>query len=466
MFFMQPLSSYNFFYTLANRDKRGLDRISDILNQFSLFGFVIYDAVEHHTFKSKLQESYDYLDSITGNKFLFFSVIEMGHEQRYYFKGRPTYEALRKLEEAGRAIANPVIADYKDSLAFSLAAHLEIDLKYLPVIVLSNNLEFGNKAVVSINSDNVEDYLFKFGKIARSNLRNNNQIDINDILLNENILNISNLYISPPNINLNKAIYDVTGCYEFNGYYGHYAKPHINSLIEQLKANLTKYILNNDVIDIEKTLLKLIAIYAVIYPPNKFRNEIILDENKLDRPLICEWQDSVTKIYLKTFYSISKNKLFVDDYSPVALPLAKAFENEIILSYFNWLRMEMNVPMPDFYNKPFGKEPLLINSKNVNGYKKYPHELIPLGLGTITSCVDFLYKNENKIPEFHTKEDIDFIRNNFYKINDSRNSIAHAGILFSESDCNNLEKYISSVFSDSFGDKINKLKNLLSTRNI
>ena len=94
-FFYMHVTTYDFFYKLAN-----IDRYKDEpLPQFSLYGFVIYDPIEHVDFKKNLEENYKFLDQISGENFLFFSVIELDEEKEGYFKGRPYFEAYHKLDQ-------------------------------------------------------------------------------------------------------------------------------------------------------------------------------------------------------------------------------------------------------------------------------------------------------------------------------------------------------------------------------
>lgn len=94
-FYFMHVTTYDFFYKLVNIDKSK----HEPLPQFSLYGFVIYDPTEHVDFKKNLEENCKFLDQISGENFLFFSVIELDEEKKGYFKGRPYFEAYQKLDQ-------------------------------------------------------------------------------------------------------------------------------------------------------------------------------------------------------------------------------------------------------------------------------------------------------------------------------------------------------------------------------
>jgi hypothetical protein len=465
---MQPVNTYNVFYALAKKEPHGLRRLKDILERFSIFGFVIYDPLYHLEFKNELEEYHEQFDSISGRNFLFFSVVHSESGNFSEYKKRPYYKELAKLEPQ-RGIVNPVNAKAESSAAYTLAAHLEIDIKYLPVIVISKDLEFGHKEVIPVNKNNFGKILFEIGNIATRELKELKDEDFKNILVQKNILSEENFNISSNTVNLNNGIYDAIGCFQTkaSAVNKNRAKIHINSLIKQLEAILDQNKNNKSIY--EKTLIKLSSILAtadIAIGNQEIQHPISSSKNTKEKGYLTKnWQDDNTKIYLNAFYDISEKNYSFEDYSPIGIPLAKAIENEIILSYFNWIRKIKGIPMPEYYNIPFGKNKFLFSDrKDLNSYTNNPLELLPLGLGQTLSCMNKVLKNENSVPDFHTADEIKQLIKLFYKINNSRIKIAHGGKILNQNELTLLESTIDQIFNGSFGPKIGDLKKSLSSK--
>jgi hypothetical protein len=445
-YFFMAVTTYDFFYKLCNSDLKK----DDALSSFSLYGFVIFDPIEHADFKKNLEENYKYLDRKSGENFLFFTVIQLDEEKENYFSGRPYYEAYKKLDQD---ITNPVVVKNQETLAYTLAAHLEIDLKYLPVLVVSKDLAFGHKEVIPVTTDNFWDILSKLDYIATFKLKDTHDDDFKDLLIKHGVLNEDYFGISSPKVKLNKALYDATGCFEIanNNFM---ARSHINNLIEQLSNEIANYKNSDENENLEKSLLKLSTLLAAI---SQEENKELSTFNFLK-----EWQNSVTKMYLKSYNAIPKT-LQIDDFSPHAINLAKSFENEIVLSYYNWLRMQKGVPMPEYYGKLLKGAEIKHDRFDLN--RNIKGQLVPLELGNALVCLKRLFEENNLLPEGHSVEDFsgtgDYMMKIYFTINDIRNTICHPKELFTKEDLYLLESKINSVYNGPYGFKIRDLKKSL-----
>jgi hypothetical protein len=446
-YFFMGVTTYDFFYKLRNKEIVENESFS----KFNLYGFVIHDPIEHKEFNTFLEDNYDYLDQISGGNFLFFTVVKLDDEKLKYFEGRPYFETYRKLENDERVLGSPVTAKNPDSMAYTLAAYLEIDLKHLPVIVVSKDIAFGHKEAIPVNKDNFQDILFKLGNLARFKLKSCHDDDFKEMLVKHNILAEENFGISPATINLTEAMYDATGCFE-NPLK---SQLHIDELTHRLKQEISNLLGSSDTEKLEKNLLKLSAIFASYY-----QNDSEINQTDLLR----EWQDRVTKMYLKSYNAIPKS-LQIEDFSPHAINLAKSFENEIVLSYFNWIRKINGVPMPDYYDKPFNKEKILFDRFNLNDYQKDPFDLKPLPLGTILICLKDMCRKTNLYPDYHNSQDFggseEYLLKRYFEINDIRNKICHPNEVFTKEDLTVLEKKLLEIYNGPFGLKIRDLKNSL-----
>ena len=85
------LSKYNMLHSLAEKeDMMTYARTSVALSKFKLFGLIIYDPATHKEFHQKLIDSFELLDYLTGQDFLFISIADINsHDaspqlRRYY----------------------------------------------------------------------------------------------------------------------------------------------------------------------------------------------------------------------------------------------------------------------------------------------------------------------------------------------------------------------------------------------
>jgi hypothetical protein len=448
-FYFMAVTTYDFFDKLCNSDLKK----DEALSSFSLYGFVIFDPIEHADFKKNLEDNYKYLDRKSGENFLFFTVIQLDEEKENYFSGRPYYESYKKLEHDFSGIKNPVLVKNQETLAYTLAAHLEIDLKYLPVLVVSKDLAFGHKEVIPVTSDNFWDILSKLDYIATFKLKDTHEDDFKDLLIKHGVLNEDCLDISSPKVKLNKALYDATGCFEIanNNFM---ARSHVNNLIEQLYNEIANYKNIDENEKLEKSLLKLSTLLATI---SQKENKELSTFN-----FVKDWQNSVTKMYIKSYDAIPKT-LQIDDFSPHAINLAKSFENEIVLSYYNWLRKQKGVPMPEYYGKLL--KGLEIKHDRYDLNRNIKGQLVPLELGNALVCLKRFFEENNILPEGHNEEDFtgtgDYMMKIYFAINDIRNMICHPKDIFTKEDLSLLESKINSVYNGPYGFKIRDLKKSL-----
>jgi hypothetical protein len=447
-YFFMHVTTYDFFYKLTNIDRYK----HEPLPQFSLYGFVIYDPIEHVDFKKNLEENYKFLDQISGENFLFFSVIEWDEEKEVYFKGRPYLEAYQKLDQDYSGIKNPVIVKNQDTLAYTLAAHLEIDLQKLPVLVVSKDLAFGHKEVIPVTAENFWDKLSKLNYIATIGLKGKHDDDFRDLLIKHGVANQEDFNISSPSVKLNHALYNAMGCFEFaNNHYA--AQTHINYLITDLRTEITHFKNKDDRESLEKSLIKLASVLGT------FSRK---DDTTLAKPydFVKEWQNSVTKMYLKSYGAIPKTIEF-EDYSPLAINLAKSFEHEIVLSYYNWLRKENGIPMPEYYAKLLKGKEVKFDRYDLN--RNVKGELVPLELGSAVLCLKKYFEENNVLPEHHKLEDFkgsgEYMLKLYLEINNIRNNICHPNHIFTKTDLADLENKINAVYNGPYGLKIRDLKN-------
>jgi hypothetical protein len=331
----------------------------------------------------------------------------------------------------------------------------------LPVIVLSNNLEFGDFVVVPTNGNIIENQLINIGRVAR-NLNNRNKDELIKALIKFGLIWEEQNDLIDSNVNLNEAIFNALSSYALNGdQFGRF-KMEANSNIKNQILKIKKHI--NQIQDysesksiVEKELLKLATIYSNIK-----------NEKKSQYQFIKSWQENSTQLYLRNFESISESDdiLIDNDYSPFAICLAKAFENEINLSYFNWMRKIKGINMPQYYNKYEKNKNIVVTLDNienpfsVNLNINKNGKLLPPTLGQTLLCFRFFYEVSNIIPENHTNEGVNNLIEIWTRIKNLRNKIAHP-VEFTKEEYNIFLVNCNSFFQDQFGEKIKNIKDIL-----
>ena len=166
-----------------------------------------------------------------------------------------------------------------------------------------------------------------------------------------------------------------------------------------------------------------------------------------------------SRIFLKTanmaFELIKGEEV---DYSILVIGYSKFFESEIKLSVLPFIRNELGVRMPDFYDSyfPGGIIILAINDSfkvDFNQKNYLTGELIPPGLGQILNCYDFLNKRI-LLSNISHKEFINITK----ELNRIRNRSAHTDIVSSEDIARVREiivrLYDLKVFDDFYSIKV------------
>lgn len=177
--------------------------------------------------------------------------------------------------------------------------------------------------------------------------------------------------------------------------------------------------------------------------------------------LIADWQSPKSKLYIQNYHTLKPiftvNKDLNSDFSHLAILLAKAYENELNLSYFNWIRKVNGISMPEYYDKyQKDKDEQEVDGLKLNKHEN--HELIYPPIGATNKFLDKLLK-QNRIPEGHNIIIFERIIKITWKICALRNNAAHPEPLKKDKH-DELESLFSEI-SNKYGKSIYDLKNLL-----
>ncbi|PNS34578.1 hypothetical protein RJ60_14735 [Mesotoga sp. B105.6.4] len=158
---------------------------------------------------------------------------------------------------------------------------------------------------------------------------------------------------------------------------------------------------------------------------------------------------------------------FKPEYTPVLMPFAKVFENEIRLSIVQWLRTLLDNPieMPTFFNKlctepgvsgvhTFGRRAVNFNTKYCGAWR-------PPELGKTRLSFVHRVTHEARIPPHFTRVELNVLSEEWEIILEERNRAAHTNLIVIE-DVSRMETSLNRLSSKSVFQSFAQLKKDLS----
>ena len=163
-----PISSYDLLKSLgdSNNWRESWD-MNEALKRFNLLAFIIHDPEEHSDFDGEMGRIFDRLDYLTGEKLLFFTLIDPPEE---WLRHGGQREYMKYLGY-GKALAlpnpnNPITSTDKELTAFSLARSLKIPIDMLPCIVITRDFRSSDFVWVRTCKDHIRKQLEDLGYLA------------------------------------------------------------------------------------------------------------------------------------------------------------------------------------------------------------------------------------------------------------------------------------------------------------
>ena len=354
-----PISSYDLLKPLSDPSKSWdeFDSMREALKDFNLFAFIIHDPEEHSDFDQKMGSIFDRLDYLTGEKLLFFTLIDPPKEwlQRY---GRQR-EYMKYLGN-GKALVlpnpeNATTSTDKELTAFSLAKSLNIPIEMLPCIVITHDFRSSHFDWVRTCEDHIEEQLTHLGhKISRVEDRNI-IIWIKKTLMQE--INLcEGIGSESLEDNLARALTDVLSFIIDSD------APEVKQQVEKTITGLRRTLKRvksgirheqsqqpSDLYSqLDSLCEKIVAslVHLNIRPEQDTADFIHINMTHLevDSRLILR-----TAHRVNDFLMNSPTRMI--DYTPVAICLAKVFEREINLSVVHWIRESLGVELPTYFNQ-------------------------------------------------------------------------------------------------------------------
>lgn len=447
-----PISSYTILKALYDKKAHQQDTsiALNALSPYNLFAFIIHDPETHRGFAKQVSILFDRLDYITGDKLLFFALVDPPYDWLKHACERPYY---KKLNNWGtKALLNPInaILSADESItAFSLANSLGIPAEKLPCIVVT--ADFCSKRFLWFKTcpEHLEEQMKRLGYIAARKIFHESAHSI--ILDKREDPDLCNCQGNELLENsLAKTLSDVLSFIIVGKNY----EPCLKQAVMQVKeiilelstalSNSKRNFQENESEEIDKLCISLISKIAGLNTEKDLKLDDFIPINK-------DFLENESYLMLKTAHKVFNLlvseqeglKLKFDlkdslDFTPGLICLAKIFEKEANLSVVHWIRKELGISFPTYFNKPQpsvrakltpqGRE-IDFNKKNSSG------KWIPPSIGESETTCNKLFEgvcllpSKLNMPQGWDRSSWNLLLNNWEIIRDKRNKAAHTEIV-------------------------------------
>lgn len=433
-----PVTSYTVLKTLAlGGQNYELHTIEKAIKPFNLFAFIIHDPQAHPDFEQYLNNEFDRFDYTTGDKLLFFALVDPPEKWLQHAKDRAYYQSLTSWEaqEFGNPSETPKSTD-PSLTAFTLANALKIPTESLPCIIVTDDFRNRQFLQFETNIQMLDRQMEYLGYVAQRYTGGSSLLNMIDaqkmgreeghqaVLLHDSLAKI-----------LSDVLSFVVASHD-RGWLGDQAvdqaKKAINDLygkLEQAKSTFNE----ESTADLDDICLDILGVFSLLNTSQKsdFTNLIPID------PAILE-ADSV-KI-LHTAYRVLE-MLFEDqseavdsileqtlDWTPGVICLAKVFEKEINLSVVHWVRQHFGVKLPQYFNRYQPGVRARLGKANFNmENQSHPGQWFPPGIGQSEIACKNLAPSPPPYPI--SANDWQLLLTDWERIRIQRNKAAHTQIV-------------------------------------
>ena len=343
---------------------------------FKFYGMILHDPKNHKGFHAKLGKEFELLDQLTGQNFLFMGLadtpMEWVKKKTYYREYRRVFDQDRPGERG-----SDYMSEDPSITTLTLAKALNIDYEDLPVILLTDDLRKRKFYVIKTSANTLVEQLGKIGYYCSRTERpammsSSLTFPFSDYPphLQEKHWEHHSPEKDPAFLELLKDI-DISG----ENFIGQIesgmaailsgilsvlavrknkmgetwlAKEHLESFLEEFAIHKPIKEERIDISILENRLLALVGILANLRESKHSNYGLSLHEQcENESHIIMATFNKVAPIYS----TLSVERLNSMDYSPLLICLGKIFEKELNLSLVHWIRNNLGIEMPDYFNK-------------------------------------------------------------------------------------------------------------------
>ncbi len=439
-----PISSYTVLNALSSDSERGgtqsyatlsheiHETAAAALEPFNLFAFIIHDPQTHPEFHERISHIFSALDVTTGNKFLFFALVDPPEEWSSNAARRNYYKHLRSWQP--RILLDPhnaITSADTSTAALALAKSLNISIDNLPCLVVTRDFRLENVHWVKTCPDHVAAQLTLLGSYATTY----EDPPLYPLTRQIDLCGGSGIELLG-NVSMAKALADVMSFAILNN--NRVPNSQREQALEQARKTLLE--LRSDLILLKKAfraskteelddlddLCETIGSFLGLANPRDHLN--LADFIDIDE----RYLEPESRIMLKTAHRVVN--LLKDplpgfyrlvggvDYTPGLICLAKAFEREINLSYVHKMREELSVLLPDYFDKYQEGRTARYSSVDFNIRKGDTDKWLPPGILQSLRA----YEAKFSVNESHPEKPL---LNRWKQIGGLRNKAAHTELM-------------------------------------
>lgn len=452
-----------------------------VLNQFNVFAFILHDPESHPEFDVFLDNAFCELDTMTGERLLFFALVNPGREWLARREQFPFHRRVRQFEyRAADLRVKPLFTSDPSASAYALSWALGIPPDQLPVMLVTNNLRDRSYLCTSTSVYTLRDQLNYLREVSQrkvyDNLELSNQLmnihGFEDLREYHQTLDIPYLDSSLADTlsNVLSFIYTAGDNHEGGNRLARYRVDKVLNDLQKAMKNKKKELTESEtaISDIETIGIQIGYLISILTGGHFHQNNLLgIDRRFLEKD---SWRMITTAINVREYLSgLGMHRPgFEPDFSSAAICLAKFFEREVNLSFVHWIRRYLGVHLPMYFDR---YEPNL-NAMYVPDNMNYPDPLPvdfnrgntgywrPPSLGQSRVCVDSISRKEVFETNFHyTRINVvrDFI-NQWVEFKKIRNRASHPPALSYE-EVRRMEESISVMNRADIFRSMHKMKN-------
>ena len=346
-----PISNYTVLNALADGRRSEFDfefqTAVDVLKPFKLFAFVVHDPQAHPIFHERISGIFDSLDSATGRELLFFALVDPPERWLERSASRDYYGKIQSIDWQAYQLleSRNVITSRDESItAYSIATSLKIPFEDLPCLVITDDFQKPEFTWVKTCPQHIFEQLGRLGHIATYRAPSRldgfrHELDLCGGSGAERLVS-----------SLAKALSDVLSFLLANTIHGRnpQARKRARNSLKELQTELEELKKVNFNGSNTKEIEELCVNIAFFLTHLNSRRNDDLDNLIRSNEIYLERE---SKTFLNTAHGVLYGLHEKDDFSPATMCLAKAFEREINLSAVHWIRSELGIELPRYFNK-------------------------------------------------------------------------------------------------------------------
>lgn len=430
-----PINSYAVLSALTMETQSFERRIAEeIFEPYSLIAFILHDPKIHSSFDRGLADLFERLDLVTGDNLLFFALVDPPTSWKQRAQRREYYKNISDWEQ--REILNPNNAPQSadsSSTMFALMNSLNISLSELPCLVVTNNLNSREFIHFPVNEKNIVERMTDLGLTAeRIEPRAARESGLHELLarygVNQAITEASRLSSSLAETLSNPLSFIVAASPNSNmrSTASNQAQAAIRELYDVL--NQSKNLQGDDRdLEVEVLATKILSYFALLnQKPHPSQGFVI----PVDKELLEQESMQILQTASKVFdllvadqeREIDSVLEMSDDFSPGVIALSKVFEREANLSMVHWIRKQMGISLPEYYDK-FQPDVVARDGRTDFNKASKNGQWLPPGIGQ--SEVSMKRFAENGLPERWDARSYSLLMEQWAVIRERRNDAAH-----------------------------------------